>query len=48
MGWERWTGDSGAIIGVNRYGASAPVEKVYCEYGLTVENILKQAATLLK
>jgi transketolase len=48
MGWERWTGDSGAIIGVNRYGASAPVEKVYCEYGLTVENIVKQASSLLK
>ena len=48
MGWEHWTGESGAVIGINRYGASAPAEKVYREFGLTVENVVKQALGLLK
>jgi transketolase len=48
MGWERWTGDSGAIMGVDRYGASAPVEIVYREFGFTVENIVERALGLLK
>ncbi len=47
MGWERWTGDQGAIVAVNRYGASAPVERVYREFGLTADNIVQRALNLL-
>jgi transketolase len=47
MGWERWTGDSGAILAVDRYGASAPYEKIYQEYGLTPARIVEKARALL-
>ena len=46
LGWERWTGDGGAILGIDRYGASAPFKKVYEEYGLTVDAIVEKARTL--
>ncbi|MDP2994341.1 MAG: transketolase, partial [Anaerolineales bacterium] len=35
MGWERWVGERGAIMGIDRFGASAPFEVVYRELGLT-------------
>lgn len=40
LGWERWVGAEGAVLGVDRFGASAPFERIYREFGLTVENIL--------
>ncbi len=43
LGWERWVGDHGAIISVNRFGASAPYKILYEKYGLTVENIVDMA-----
>ena len=48
FGWERWVGESGSVIGVNRFGASAPYETIYQHLGLTVENIIDQAQTLLR
>jgi transketolase len=33
MGWRRWAGDEGIIIGVDRYGASAPGEEVLKHLG---------------
>jgi transketolase len=48
MGWEKWVGDSGDIMGVDRFGASAPFEIVYREYGLTVENIVARAFRLVR
>jgi transketolase len=47
LGWERWVGDAGAVIGIDRYGASAPAETVYRELGLTVENIVSRALSLV-
>jgi transketolase len=43
MGWEKWVGDEGRIISVNKFGASAPFETIYKEYGLTVNNIISTA-----
>ena len=43
LGWERWVGDRGAIVGVDRFGASAPHSKIYEGYGLTVERIAEVA-----
>ena len=48
MGWERWVGDKGAVLGLNRFGASAPAETVYRELGLTVANIVTQALGLVR
>jgi transketolase len=47
MGWEKYVGDGGSIIGISKFGASAPYEAVYREYGFTVENVLKKAKELL-
>lgn len=48
LGWERYTGDTGGIIGVERFGASAPGEVVLREYGFTVENVCKRALNMLE
>jgi transketolase len=35
LGWERWVGRDGLIIGIDRFGASAPAEALYEYFGLT-------------
>ena len=45
--WYRWVGDRGAILGIERFGASAPAPRIYQELGLTVDNVVKQAKALL-
>lgn len=47
FGWERWVGDRGAVLGVDRFGASAPAARVYKEFGLTIENVVAKARELL-
>jgi transketolase len=47
MGWERFTGDSGAIISLEHYGASAPAGTLFKEFGFTVENVFQTARKLL-
>ena len=47
LGWERWVGDAGAVIGVDRYGASAPGPRVLEEYGFTVDNVVQKATAIL-
>lgn len=46
LGWERWVGLRGAVIGVDHFGASAPGEVLFNEYGLTVDHVVAQALTL--
>jgi transketolase len=41
FGWERYVGDKGAIIGMRRFGASAPAETLYHEFGLTAEAVVE-------
>jgi transketolase len=51
FGWERWVGNDrsrGDVIGVDRFGASAPYKRIYTEYGLTVENVVTRARALLR
>lgn len=47
QGWERWTGSQGAILGVERFGASAPYQTIFEQYGLTVCNVVELAHSLL-
>jgi transketolase len=47
MGWEKWTGDGGQIMGIPRFGASAAGEKVMAEYGFTVDNVVRVSLKLL-
>lgn len=48
MGWEKYTGPEGKIIGIDKFGASAPGGTVLKEYGFSPENIVKNALELLK
>jgi len=47
LGWLRYVTDDGDVIGVNKFGESAPGEQVMAEYGFTVENVIKKAKALL-
>jgi transketolase len=47
LGWHRYVGDAGVVIGVDRFGASAPGETVLREYGFTVDNVYARARSLL-
>jgi transketolase len=46
--WYRWVGDEGAVMGIERFGASAPYQRIYEEFGLTVEKVVQRAKELLK
>ena len=46
-GWERYTGTQGKIIGIERFGASAPGEELFQQFGFTVEHVIKDAKELL-
>ena len=48
LGWERWVGDQGKVIGIDKFGASAPGDVVMAEYGLTVANVIEKALALLR
>ena len=48
FGWERYVGMEGAIIGVKRFGASAPGPVVMREYGFTPEHVVDTAKAVLK
>ena len=50
FGWERWIGNDphlGAMIGINHFGASAPYQRIYEEFGLTPAHAVAKAKQLL-
>ncbi len=47
MGWRRWLGEGDEVIGLDRFGASAPGEVVAARLGLTQERIVERALGLL-
>jgi len=47
MGWERYVGDGGCVIGITRFGSSAPGGTLLQNYGFTAENIVQKAIQLL-
>jgi transketolase len=47
MGWDHFVGDSGAVISLDHYGASAPAGILFKEFGFTVENVVNTARKLL-
>jgi transketolase len=48
LGWERWVGQSGDVIGLNRFGASAPYTDVYKHLNFTPEYIAERARLVLQ
>ncbi len=47
LGWERWVGDHGAVISMERFGASAPGPVVMEKFGFTVKNVIAKAKEVL-
>ena len=47
MGWERWVGDGGEVIGLDHYGASAPAGVLFEQFGLTADSVYAKAKALL-
>ncbi len=48
FGWERYVGLEGKVLGIDRFGASAPAEEIYSQLGLTVEAMVAAARSLLQ
>jgi transketolase len=48
MGWHKYVTDEGDVLGMIRFGESAPAEDLYKEFGFTVENVVMKAKALLK
>jgi transketolase len=47
FGWERWVGDAGRIIGMERFGASAPAEVLFERFGFTPDRVADVAREVL-
>ncbi len=48
VGWEHYLGRRGRAIGIDHFGASAPYERLYEEFGLTAARMAEEASSLLK
>ena len=48
LGWYQWVGDGGDVIGINKFGASAPANENFKQYGFTVENVVQRAKKLIE
>ncbi|HMA23928.1 MAG TPA: transketolase C-terminal domain-containing protein, partial [Gemmatimonadaceae bacterium] len=46
MSWYQWVGSNGVVLGLTRFGASAPYEKIYEHFGLTVQRVVDTASQL--
>jgi transketolase len=47
LGWDRWVGDEGAIVGLDHFGASAPAGTIFEKFGFTVERVTAVARGVL-
>ena len=47
FGWERFIGEDGAFVGMTGFGASAPFERLYKEFGITAEAVAEAAKAKL-
>ena len=48
LGWARYVGLNGDVIGIDRFGASAPGKLLFEKYGFTMENVVARALALLE
>lgn len=48
MGWDRYVGEHGAVIGIEQFGASAPGGLLMKEYGFSVENVVAKMEAICK
>ncbi|RSK27120.1 transketolase [Bacillus sp. HMF5848] len=47
LGWHKYVGDEGVVIGIDTFGASAPGEVIMEKYGFNVDNVVKQVKSIL-
>ncbi len=47
LGWEKWVGDRGIALGVDRYGASAPDKTLLEQYGLSTRHVVEAVKKLI-
>ena len=47
MGWSKYVTDEGDMLGMTRFGESAPAEDLFKEFGFTVDNVVSRAKALL-
>ena len=47
FGWKEYVGDKGAVIGIDHFGASAPAEVLFKEFGFTPQRVTEKALQLL-
>jgi transketolase len=48
MSWYRWVGDTGAIVGIETFGASAPAPVLYEKFGITAEKVAAAAKSVIR
>jgi transketolase len=48
QGWHKYVGSQGDVLAVDKFGASAPAEDVFRDYGFTVENVVNKAKKLIQ
>jgi transketolase len=48
IGWERYVGSEGKVIGINCFGTSAPGAAVMAKFGMTIDNIIQEAKQLME
>lgn len=48
LGWSRYTGTEANVIGIDKFGASAPGDVVYAEYGFNVDNVTNRVKNALQ
>jgi len=46
-GWWKYVGTNGKILGLDRFGESAPAGQLFKEFGFTVENVIKHVEAVL-
>ncbi len=47
FGWSRYLGEKGVAVGIDRFGASAPGDRLFREFGITAENVAATAKAVL-
>jgi transketolase len=48
QGWREWVGDGGDVLCLERFGASAPGERVFAELGFTTDEVCRRARVLIE
>jgi transketolase len=47
LGWDRWVGDAGAVVGMRTFGASAPLKHLQAKYGFTPDRVAQVAREVI-